>query len=224
MVIYVNLHAGIGKPLWEVTLGEFSIWFKFSISLAAALQVRIAEYVQGIVATAFIYPAMSGAIRTSILLFYLRIFCRTAVEIRWGGIHLSPTHHDLRDRLLHCPGHCLHMSLSFVAPNEQKGTLQKRHLLLQVLCGTLRYQPWSRLASAAASNCTGYAAANGTQETTRSTGDVPLGTSYVFSTIRNTYAATKDRERACIAATYKLGIYVSQWGQIGDLDIRCTLS
>lgn len=28
MSIYVNLCAGVGKPLWEITLGEFSIWFK----------------------------------------------------------------------------------------------------------------------------------------------------------------------------------------------------
>lgn len=28
MAGYVNLHAGVGKPLWEITLGEYSIWFK----------------------------------------------------------------------------------------------------------------------------------------------------------------------------------------------------
>ena len=28
MAAYVNLHAGVGKPLWEITVGEFSIWFK----------------------------------------------------------------------------------------------------------------------------------------------------------------------------------------------------
>ena len=28
MAAYVNLHAGVGKPLWEITVGEYSIWFK----------------------------------------------------------------------------------------------------------------------------------------------------------------------------------------------------
>lgn len=28
MAAYVNLHAGVGKPLWEITVGEFSVWFK----------------------------------------------------------------------------------------------------------------------------------------------------------------------------------------------------
>ena len=28
MAGYVNLHAGVGKPLWEITLGEFSVWYK----------------------------------------------------------------------------------------------------------------------------------------------------------------------------------------------------
>ena len=30
MAAYVNLHAGVGKPLWEITVGEYSIWFKVS--------------------------------------------------------------------------------------------------------------------------------------------------------------------------------------------------
>ncbi len=28
MAVYVDLNAGVGKPLWEITLGEFSVWFK----------------------------------------------------------------------------------------------------------------------------------------------------------------------------------------------------
>ena len=28
MAAYVNLHAGVGKPLWEITVGEYSVWFK----------------------------------------------------------------------------------------------------------------------------------------------------------------------------------------------------
>ena len=28
MAGYVNLHAGVGKPLWEITIGEYAVWFK----------------------------------------------------------------------------------------------------------------------------------------------------------------------------------------------------
>lgn len=28
MAIYVNLQAGVGKPLWEITVGEFRVWFQ----------------------------------------------------------------------------------------------------------------------------------------------------------------------------------------------------
>ncbi|KAF2688558.1 hypothetical protein K458DRAFT_359326 [Lentithecium fluviatile CBS 122367] len=66
MAVYVVLSAGVGKPLWEITLQEFSIWFK------------------GIVGSAFLYPAMSASIRVSILLFYLRIFGKTMVLLRYA--------------------------------------------------------------------------------------------------------------------------------------------
>lgn len=33
MAIYVNLHAGVGKPLWEITLGEYSVWFQVRTQL-----------------------------------------------------------------------------------------------------------------------------------------------------------------------------------------------
>lgn len=52
----MNLSAGVGKPLWEITEHEFEIWF------------------QGILTSAWVYPIMSAAIRVSIILFYLRIF------------------------------------------------------------------------------------------------------------------------------------------------------
>ncbi|KAF4625680.1 hypothetical protein G7Y89_g12484 [Cudoniella acicularis] len=64
MACYVNLNGGIGKPLWEVSVGEFEIGFK------------------GIVGSAFLYPAMTAAIRTSIILFYHRIFCKTMPRFR----------------------------------------------------------------------------------------------------------------------------------------------
>ncbi|PYH43914.1 uncharacterized protein BP01DRAFT_322246 [Aspergillus saccharolyticus JOP 1030-1] len=56
MAAYVNLHAGVGKPLWEITLAEYTIWY------------------QGIVGSAFLYPAMSATIRSSVILLYRRTF------------------------------------------------------------------------------------------------------------------------------------------------------
>ncbi|KAL9079559.1 MAG: hypothetical protein Q9157_001556 [Trypethelium eluteriae] len=56
MAAYVNLHAGVGKPLWEITVPEYSVWFK------------------GIIGSAWLYPPMSALIRVSILLFYRRMF------------------------------------------------------------------------------------------------------------------------------------------------------
>ncbi|KAK3984536.1 hypothetical protein QBC44DRAFT_12066 [Cladorrhinum sp. PSN332] len=56
LAIYANLHAGVGKPLWEITIPEYIIWYKI------------------LSGTAFLYPAMSTAIRVSILLFYRRLF------------------------------------------------------------------------------------------------------------------------------------------------------
>lgn len=38
MAIYVNLHAGVGKPLWEITLGEYSVWFQVRIDLKFVLE------------------------------------------------------------------------------------------------------------------------------------------------------------------------------------------
>ncbi|CAG8949543.1 hypothetical protein HYFRA_00007775 [Hymenoscyphus fraxineus] len=66
MAGYVNLNGGIGKPLWVVTNGEFIIWFK------------------GVVGSAFLYPAMTSAIRASIVLFYHRIFSQTVPNFKWA--------------------------------------------------------------------------------------------------------------------------------------------
>ncbi|KAI1776755.1 hypothetical protein F4818DRAFT_411766 [Hypoxylon cercidicola] len=60
---YINLHAGVGKPLWEITVAEFSLWYK------------------GIVVTTWLYPTMSAAIRISILLTYRRIFATSSSEV-----------------------------------------------------------------------------------------------------------------------------------------------
>jgi len=62
LAIYINLHAGVGKPLWELTLGEIQLWY------------------QGIVACNFLYPVMSTSIRVSLLLFYRRIFVNPATN------------------------------------------------------------------------------------------------------------------------------------------------
>ncbi|KAL4931674.1 uncharacterized protein BDV17DRAFT_288734 [Aspergillus undulatus] len=62
MAGYVNLHAGVGKPLWEITEGEFSVWFKVRLSLAL--------------------PAMSMSIKTSILLLYHRMFAQAMPRLR----------------------------------------------------------------------------------------------------------------------------------------------
>lgn len=43
MAIYVNLHAGVGKPLWEITLREYSIWFKVR-QIQLALINKIAAF------------------------------------------------------------------------------------------------------------------------------------------------------------------------------------
>jgi hypothetical protein len=34
MIAYCNLHGGTGKPLWEITLGEYSIWFQVCCALS----------------------------------------------------------------------------------------------------------------------------------------------------------------------------------------------
>ncbi|KAI4122335.1 MAG: hypothetical protein LQ338_005874 [Usnochroma carphineum] len=65
MSAYVNLHAGVGKPLWEITIGEFSVWFK------------------GIIGSAWLYPAMSVSIRISVLFFYQRIFSTPQSRIKY---------------------------------------------------------------------------------------------------------------------------------------------
>ncbi|KAI8623064.1 hypothetical protein F5Y19DRAFT_468801 [Xylariaceae sp. FL1651] len=54
--IYINLDGGIGKPLVEITLPEYTLWYK------------------GLVIVSFLYPVISTAIRVSILLFFRRIF------------------------------------------------------------------------------------------------------------------------------------------------------
>ncbi|KAK4222537.1 hypothetical protein QBC38DRAFT_539525 [Podospora fimiseda] len=56
LAIYANLNAGVGKPLWEITVPEYVIWYKILIG------------------TSFLYPIMSTAIRVPILLFYRRLF------------------------------------------------------------------------------------------------------------------------------------------------------
>jgi hypothetical protein len=28
LAVYMNLNAGVGKPLWEITINEYSLWYK----------------------------------------------------------------------------------------------------------------------------------------------------------------------------------------------------
>lgn len=58
MAAYFNLHSGLGKPLGEITYGEFINFYK------------------GIFVAAWMYPIMSAAIRVSVLFFYRRIFAK----------------------------------------------------------------------------------------------------------------------------------------------------
>lgn len=84
MAAYVNLHAGVGKPLWEITLGEFSVWYQVGNIHLLPIQDALHNYKninrlivgekKGIVGSSWIYPAMTASIRTSILLLYRRTF------------------------------------------------------------------------------------------------------------------------------------------------------
>ncbi|KAH7324353.1 hypothetical protein B0I35DRAFT_337604, partial [Stachybotrys elegans] len=58
LAIWANVHTGVGKPMWEITVAEYELWFRT------------------IVACSFLYPVMSTAIRATILLFYRRLFSR----------------------------------------------------------------------------------------------------------------------------------------------------
>ncbi|KAK3328243.1 hypothetical protein B0T19DRAFT_442159 [Cercophora scortea] len=70
MAVYTNLHAGVGKPMWGITMGEFEVWF------------------QVIVGYAFLYPIMSAAMRVSILLFYHRLFAVRGSRFRLANYAL----------------------------------------------------------------------------------------------------------------------------------------
>jgi len=74
MAAYFNFHSGIGKPIGEITYGEFVTFFK------------------GVFVAAWVYPAMSASIRVSILLFYHRLFAKADTRYRltiWSLIILQ---------------------------------------------------------------------------------------------------------------------------------------
>ncbi|KAH7408178.1 hypothetical protein DE146DRAFT_785652 [Phaeosphaeria sp. MPI-PUGE-AT-0046c] len=64
MAAYFNFHAGIGKPIGDITYGEFIVFFK------------------GVFVAAWMYPIMSASIRISILLFYRRLFSKASNKYR----------------------------------------------------------------------------------------------------------------------------------------------
>jgi len=65
MATYMNLNSGIGKPIGDITYGEFILFFK------------------GVFVATWMYPPMSAAIRISILLFYHRLFSKAEAFYRW---------------------------------------------------------------------------------------------------------------------------------------------
>lgn len=65
MAAYFNFHSGIGKPIGNITYGEFIIFFK------------------GVFVAAWIYPIMSASIRISVLLFYRRLFSKADNKYRF---------------------------------------------------------------------------------------------------------------------------------------------
>lgn len=74
MAAYFNFHSGIGKPIGDITYGEFVTFFK------------------GVFVAAWMYPAMSASIRVSILLFYHRLFAKADIKYRvaiWSLIILQ---------------------------------------------------------------------------------------------------------------------------------------
>ncbi|KAH7322481.1 hypothetical protein B0I35DRAFT_425871 [Stachybotrys elegans] len=64
LAAYANLAGGVGKPLWEVTLGEWSIFWTTTL------------------ASTFLYPSVSGAIRISSVLFFQRLFAH-GTKSKW---------------------------------------------------------------------------------------------------------------------------------------------
>ena len=65
MALYVNINAGVGKPLWEITLGEFSVWFKVR-SITPSTAVPAIDAIRG-----------SLALPSSILPCRLAFVCRS---------------------------------------------------------------------------------------------------------------------------------------------------
>lgn len=48
MAGYVNLHAGVGKPLWEITLGEYAVWFKVCCALCPKVATHVGSRRNGL--------------------------------------------------------------------------------------------------------------------------------------------------------------------------------
>ncbi|KAF1846871.1 uncharacterized protein K460DRAFT_402241 [Cucurbitaria berberidis CBS 394.84] len=183
MIAYCNLHGGTGKPLWEITLGEYSIWF------------------QGVVGTAFLYPAMTACIRISILLFYRRIFGQAEAVVRlsiWAMIVLNCAFivtFEIMPAFI-----CTPMSAGWRNPLTRKLHCRQDEFYYLYNIGL-------------------YSSGLGM--------DIILLLMPVYPVMRLQMSLKRKLgalimfmlgASACIAASYKLAIYVTQWGRTGTID------
>jgi hypothetical protein len=186
MGVYCNLNGGIGKPLWEVTYGEFQVWYK------------------GLTGTTFLYPAMTGAVRISILLFYHRIFHLADTPTRWViWILLALT--------------AVYIVVYSILPGFICRPLRAVWMLLERTPEKCKSNEWYYLYTVSL-----YSVSVGF--------DVIL----LLLPIYPVWKLQMPRKRkigaillfalgtsSCVAASYKLAMFVQQWGRIGQIDPRC---
>ncbi|KAF2477207.1 uncharacterized protein BDR25DRAFT_321641 [Lindgomyces ingoldianus] len=189
MIVYCNLYGGSGKTLWEVIVADTYY------------------LLQGIVAPAFTYPAMTAAVRVSILLFHHRIFGLTEMVARWSiwacfiltfvyvviftvipGVictPLSAAWHPLT-RKIHCKSDQLYYDYNVALYSSSLG-MDVLLLILPVAPGMRLQLPLKRL----------------------------LGVLVMFVLGISSLILNSEH------ASYKLAIYVMQWGRTGDTDPSC---
>ena len=222
MIAYCNLHGGTGKPLWEITLGEYTIWFQVCYAVSQSTNyLLMSSSLQGVVGTAFLYPAMTACIRISILLFYRRIFAKADPTSRlfiWVMIALNCAFIVTFEVI---PGFiCKPLSAGWRNPLTRRQHCRQDEfyylyniglygsglgldiiLLLMPVYPVLKLQmPLKRKLGALVM--------------------FMLGASYESLFLPRTFQSLTGN-RACIAASYKLAIYVTQWGRTGTIDPRC---
>lgn len=186
MGVYCNLNGGIGKPLWEVTYGEFQVWYK------------------GLTGTTFLYPAMTGAVRISILLFYLRIFGTVNHTVRWAvRIMLALT--------------ACYIIIYSIMPGFICRPIRLVWMLLERTPENCNSNEWYYQYTVSL-----YAASVAFDVILLTIPIIPvwnLQTSWQKRV--GAIAMFSLGASSCVAAAYKLGVFVQQWGRIGDIDPRC---